>query len=266
MSSFSAPLISPGQNQAVAWEISVSNLISTPSIHGLFNNKIGLIAIKNFLSDEFRFRILEELRVIGFNGYENNQVDVAKICASQFERMYQKHEYFNDISNCRMPVLRSYNEFVFALHNLFELNGFRLNVAFDCEEGKYLLPAVARLMISGVLLHRDYAPVEALKWTIGRLSQQLAFVAYLNDFTGGCVTIYPREWEPLDDITYKSKGYSFDMAAVGSIPGLTYQPEPGDLVLFNTKNFHLVHPSTERITLGGFIGREPDSNTLEHWA
>jgi len=87
--------------------------------------------------------------------------------------------------------------------------------------------------------------------------QQYAWNIYLSDpGEGGECVVYNKPWEKADDQYIKGATYGYDHEVVKGAESIKIKPEPGMLLLFNSRNFHEVLKSTKpRLSLGGHVGR-----------
>jgi len=113
-------------------------------------------------------------------------------------------------------------------------------------------------------IHFDYAPYDWKGWAIEEINQQISFNLYLKlPKTGGELVVYNKQWEKEKYNKYRlpdsiaSYGYNEDL--VKDVEYLEYAPRKGDLLFFNSRNFHEVKKGDDfRLSMSSFIGRKDD--------
>ena len=119
-------------------------------------------------------------------------------------------------------------------------------------------------------LHRDWAPADARDWSIGGIEAQLTWNIYLQlGERGGAVVIYRRLYDERDDEQkMAANNCAYHSCAVTGCELVEIVPSLGELLLFNSRNYHKVERTdggAERITASSFIGLTPD-RTLVLWS
>ena len=111
--------------------------------------------------------------------------------------------------------------------------------------------------------HFDVASLCAQGWQVGEAREQITWNLYLREPPGGgeCV-VYNKQWQVFDDDSLEEaqalSSYGYPAWKVEGAELHTIQPTQGDVVLFNTRNFHEVRPShgeRMRLSLTTFFGR-----------
>jgi hypothetical protein len=95
---------------------------------------------------------------------------------------------------------------------------------------------------------------------------QLGFNCYISlPEDGGELNVFRRRWRPTDDADRVGFGWSQTIAV--QEPSLTLTPVLGEGILFDTRNYHFITPSTvgRRLTLAFFVGVTAE-NRLIVWA
>ena len=127
-----------------------------------------------------------------------------------------------------------------------------------------------RSLKEGALLHADYAPFLTENWSIKNIDSELAWNIFLEvPKTGGECIVYNRQWQLKDNQFITDESYGYSEHVIINSKESVYKPQVGDLVIFNSRNFHKVNPSkgpSDRITIGGHIGRVKNTvNELISW-
>lgn len=101
--------------------------------------------------------------------------------------------------------------------------------------------------------HTDWIKAEMQEFdAVSTLTDQFAWNVYISTGeSGGRTAIYPTE--------------SRASVAEGLPPGVLIEPNPGDLILFRTRNVHEVQATEgDRITVSGFWGPRSDGH-FQYW-
>ncbi|WP_052743325.1 hypothetical protein [Pseudomonas veronii] len=91
------------------------------------------------------------------------------------------------------------------------------------------------------------------------MQEQLAWNLYLrvSDTKSGHTHIFDRQWRPADD-TLKEGIYGYNTSVVANAEEAIFAPTVGEVVIFNTRNFHYVEPTEgERVSFTSAIGQLP---------
>jgi hypothetical protein len=83
---------------------------------------------------------------------------------------------------------------------------------------------------------------------------------------GGETSVFRHPWRPSDEAD--RDGYGYAESVVDGDPVATAHPEPGDALLFDTRNLHLVRPNRgpgRRVTVSFFLGVAGD-DSLRVWS
>lgn len=143
-----------------------------------------------------------------------------------------------------------------------------INIEIPKENNDLYYSGLIR-QISRAYLHFDFAPYDAFGWAIENVINQLAWNVYMQTSeTGGEIKIYDQQWQPKIFDSHKMENnngsYGFKESVVKNIRSISIQPEVGDLVLFNSRNFHevLSASDTKRISISSFLGQFSDGNWI----
>jgi hypothetical protein len=134
-------------------------------------------------------------------------------------------------------------------------------------EQKYF-SGIFRSINAGTPIHCDWCPYDTLTedWILSKITHQAVFNLYLTSVKGGGTTLYDTQWTP-EALEYRDPhSYGYDKDLVKGRLKAHFQPEVGDLYLFNSRNMHEVEPvnpnwKTPRIALASFIGLLPSEVT-----
>lgn len=241
----------------------------------LFANEIGYIKVKNFVADPERQEVLKAILRRGLQAYDF-AFDSGHVPAAShlFEVHYlyeQKDpaEYFPRARASQAKYRQLCRETgCDPAKAVFELVGgaMRTPVRIASQEGEEYNHIIARELAAGSLLHTDFGPSIPARWSITSVIAQYAWNIYLTDpLEGGECVVHNRFWRPEDDAHLIPGSYAHDECVVAGAESAVIPVQPGDMLLFNCRNYHQVRRSTaSRIAVGGHIGLLPD-HTLIAW-
>lgn len=135
--------------------------------------------------------------------------------------------------------------------------------------GQQYFSGIIRKINSGVPIHCDWCPYDTLTedWVLAKITHQAVFNLYVSPFTrGGATTIFDVQWSP-DALRYRDPAtYGYYEDLVRGRDRASFQPEMGDLYLFNSRNMHTVAPldseeSVPRVAMASFFGLLPSEVT-----
>lgn len=247
---------------------SPSHDISMQSVTDLFENAIPAIIVANFLSKAQCDNLVEDLNKSGMSRYTHVSSKVLKFGAVQAEcNSPEKKQHYFGLARSFEPRIRALYKDIplapvdFLKKELSRIFCTRACVAKEEAFGDYFAGTFRNIQGPG-FLHFDFARHEAPGWEISNVSAQLSWNLYLNDnFEGGELQIYEKQWQ-LECEEHKVPGcYSYAKTALGPGKSFIYKPKKGDLVLFNSRNFHeIAAPSAPRLTQSSFIGAQEDGS------
>ncbi len=252
-------------------EITVEN-INSDIIENLFNNEIGVVRIKNFLTLQECKNFEKDIDMVGIDFYENVEPPIGKIGITQFEHINSnKNKYFDkhEIVKQKISQIRQHSEILNRVIQLFNLSEYnKVGIAQEKDLDKCYFAGLIR-MINTALLHRDFGQDDGKGWSIGEVEKQLAWNIFISSSSKeGEGQVFKRFWNPNDEKFKISNSYAYNEKLVENSPNLFYKPIVGDLVFFNSRNFHKVHSSNSkkrRITMSSFIGKTKN-NEIVFWS
>lgn len=243
----------------------------------LLQNKVPAIRLKNFLSQEQSYNLSQNIKNTSFNLYENVYPPIGKIGITQFEHSKkEKRDYFQEVCNASSVRDKIFYDsgvnVLTTLENVLLELGFDPNLALEPGEGRYFYGLI-RNMGGAADLHFDYAPYDAPNWFVGKITNQIAWNVYVKlPEEGGETIVYDKIWEP--NIYEKflagsnTGSYGFKKEVIEDVDYLKIKPSVGDLLFFNSRNFHEVLSSTgkDRFSISCFIGQINDQKSLLLWS
>ena len=257
--------------RATKWQTLNDCEMNQKNLQALLRNDIPSIRISQFASSEECNKLALAIEKVGFDFYKNVEPPIGRIGITQFEhRNSGKLRYFDAVKKAQI----TYNQVTsFSFDPLKRLATIlRQNVsnqvqtAYEKEVGEYYFAGLIR-HINVALLHIDFAGLDAPDWGIGNITSQLVWNLYVKaPSQGGICKVYNRQWQSEDE-KYKTPGsYGYDYSLIATSEVKHNIPVTGDLVIFNSRNFHEVLPGIgERITISSFIGKMPGGD-LVFWS
>jgi hypothetical protein len=258
------------------WETVETRQLTRDLLIGLFRNEIGAIRIPNFLSDATCSAAVGGVYRRGLDYYKDVYPRIGRIGITQFEHRgdaARKAEYFEKVPKAhavRQEVFKESGDLPYlVIQALRDAWGDNVDMATeDGPEQRYFAGLIR--VINKALLHLDWAQLDAPDWSIGKISAQLAWNVYLQmGARGGETVVYRRPWQWEDEDHQVPNSYGYDPILVEGCEKATILPARGDLVLFNSRNFHEVEATEgeiERVTNSSFIGWLEAENRLVLWS
>jgi hypothetical protein len=243
-------------------------------VDALFDNTVGALSVRGFVRPDYAEAVVAAVTACGFDLYENVDPSIGRIGITQFEHRGDesgRREYFRLAAAAnerrRRIFARCGGPVELVLDHLGQAWPEPVGVATEADGSSYFVGLVR--MIGAVLLHCDWAGLDAPDWSIGRGNAQITWNIYCSrSKTGGDTLVFDRLWTPDDEKSLRPHSYGYDRDLVRDSAVVRFSPEPTDLVLFNSRNFHLVEPGhggEPRISLSSFVGRMP-GRSLVLWS
>ena len=244
--------------------------LSKTSLEMLFANQVGMIYVPGFFSQIECDLFVDCFDRTPMGFYESVEPPIGRSGITQFEAEgHDKNWYFDQVEShsekLRQMCRFSRNPLTEVMNKIQSSCGLEACRAQEPAYGTYFAGLI-RQINKRALLHSDYAPFQAKGWSIERAYQQLAWNLYMTDFEGGEVRVYEKAWNFMSDEKYKlQNSYGYDYQLVAGKNYLTIKPEKGDLVLFNSQNFHEVMEARgRRLSAGSFFSKIDDS--IQFWS
>jgi len=263
----------------------------------LFDNEIPAIRIPSFATEEecnkFRRAILSkqlelvtesvkdgEVSIIELHDRSEFQFEytgqVKRVGISQSEYSFEcSEEYFGKVKEAyALQEEVAEKEQYFPLEKLIqmiqEVHPYPVGIAKrDIDQFKYFCGLV-RFVGGGTYPHFDFAPFHAGEmWEIGRINAELSWNLFVTAPSGGETIVYDCPWVPEMEKLRKGLNEPYPPSVVEGVDLIKSVPIRGDIVIFNSRNFHEVLPSNIkqdlRLTFSSFIGRN-DDNSIILWS
>ena len=256
------------------WSQIKSPVITKENLEAVLDNKVSFLSIEGFLDRRDCESLLRALSNGKLGGYDYNfDQELTPECEHYmtthylFEENSHKEVYFKEAKKS----LEQYEELVKEagveafgqLQSALRAAGYEVEEA--TENGYRYSSAMVRNLIEGASLHPDYAPFLAVDWAIKNIDRQLAWNIYLDmPAKGGETVVYNKPWIKEDDRFIKGSSYAYDPEVIASKERAAIKPKVGDLVIFNSRNFHEVSKGEggRRWTMGGHLATTPEGKIL----
>jgi hypothetical protein len=195
---------------------------------------------------------------------------VTRLGISQYQQGLRssKEEYFRLAKDVSKNFDAIFAQSFSALQRLIErLNGAGFDAAIMHEPGFGDYFAGSGKLRNGFSpIHVDYAPQDSQDWAVGASIAQLAWNFYLQvPDAGGELLLWDKTWQPADDAHQVKDNYFYSEEVVKTLPVLKIKVVPGEVVIVNSRCFHAVAESENRLAYGSFISVFPD-HTLRLWS
>ena len=220
----------------------VQNLIPAIKIP-LFASPAELRNLKNaLLTESVRGNSLPEVTRLGISQYQHG---VLKSKQDYLKLAIQAREVQKVIFAASFDPLN-------RLIQLFNEQGVDLDIM--AEEGQQYFAGCGKVRNGFSPIHVDYAPQDSDGWEIGAASAQLAWNLYLDPGSkAGELMLWDKCWSPGDDTYQVDDNYYYEAEVVAGIDPLMVPVEVGSVFLINSRNYHAVNESENRLAFGSFI-------------
>lgn len=261
-------MIVDNQINSAEWETTEKCSLSAASLQRLFENKIPLIRIQQFATSEECEALVAKANFFGFDAYQNVTPKIERIGVTVFEyNSIGKADYFQAVDQASKEqhqiTCASFNPLERLMGMLQNHTGPTVRIASESFYGNYHAGLIRKIE-RGTQLHIDYAHCEQPEWEVGEVVAQLSWNLYLqlSSSNPGKTRIYDRQWHPEDE-KYKLDSYGYDDAVVAGASTISFQPQVGDVFIFNTRNYHIVEPTQgHRVTFTSAIGLLPNGEII----
>ncbi len=258
------------------WVCRQSDSLRIEDIHDLFQGKISVLRVPEFCSTNVLDHALAKLREKEIVDY-TNAAGVGKykdigMAYFEVEDPTSKNAYYHQVSASIRAVRDIFSPY------LSPIDKVRLTLEDMWNHGASLLNLGEGSMFVGLIratrkeilphedkLERDDPSIVSKTHYVG----QAAFNCYLAvPPSGGALQLWDISLE--DKVYHKLRGSSYGIdRSLLPPPGLTIQPKPGELVIFNPRKVHAVSEVGEaqtRISLSGFILYQGENKPMHFWS
>lgn len=249
--------------------------LTMPSIEQLARKEVMAVHIKEFIKPELAAELAEKILLQGYRGY-TNAPSIGRIGMDFYETegdVNRLASYFDQASNHQAdlrdrcaPLLSPIDLLRCTLDEAWPA-GAMLETLY----GRKMYVGLSRVVEPGVtfLAHHDIFAKDAPDSFLAHsLQAQLACNIYLKmPKDGGGLQIWEREMAPSKFDAMRQTSYGIDPSHLGEAK-IHIEPEPGDLILFNSHLMHAVMPGKEdpRLSLSCFVGYRGPAAPLTFWS
>ncbi len=212
---------------------------------------------------------IEEQGVAWYPKFEFKQGRIGISATEYASKINGKKAYFllePEASRIRKKIFPDNLDPVERMTEVFS-RGFDTSVAQELSLGglRYFTGLI-RAMGDKSTTHFDFAPHQLPGWWVANSVAQFAVVTYLQmPGTGGELRVYNRPWNPEDDEFNRDiaeKGPNgFEGQFLEEDEYVTIAPNAGEMVVFNSRNFHSVEAATSavaRYSVNSFMSLRDD--------
>ncbi|BAT53524.1 hypothetical protein NOS3756_24850 [Nostoc sp. NIES-3756] len=255
------------QIKSTGWEKNQEYPLTAESLRKLIEHRIPLIRIKDFATPEECEMLYAQSQSLVFNAYEDVTPKIEKVGITVFEyNSVSKANYFQEVeraSKLRDSIFAASFNPLERIIEKFRECGAKVRIASEAEYGSYYAGLIRKIE-NGTQIHIDFAPLEQSGWEVCTITTQLSWTLYLklSDNNHGKTCIYDRRWTPEDE-QYKLDSYGYSDTVIADKDAIAFQPYVGDVLLFNTSNFHYVEPMHgQRVAFTSMIGLLPNGEII----
>lgn len=261
--------MTPASNQikSTLWERKQEYPLTAESLRKLIENRIPIIRIKDFATAEECEMLCVQSQLLNFNAYEDVTPKIEKVGITVFEYdRISKASYFQEVekaSKLRDSIFAASFNPLERIMEKFRECGAKVRIASEAGYGSYYAGLIRKIE-NGTQLHIDFAPLEQSGWEVCTVTAQLSWTLYLklSDNNHGKTCIYDRRCTPEDE-QYKLDSYGYSDKVIADVDRICFQPYVGDVLLFNTSNFHYVEPMNgQRVAFNSMIGLLPNGEII----
>lgn len=253
------------------WRNRSETRLTRNSINCLLRGDIPYIRISNFATAEECEALVSQAVEEGFSSYRGVEPVINRIGNTVFEynaiskgEYFEKNQHLNKVQNRIFES--SFNPLDRFLALLNKSFGRKACVAQNVTGNSYYAGLIRRIE-NGTLIHVDYAPGEQPGWEVASIKDQLVWNLYLrvSDPKSGKTHVFDRKWSKADD-QHKEGIYGYNPRVVKGADEAVFEPAVGEVVIFNTRNYHFVEPTEgERVAFTSAIAQTQE-NELVLWS
>ncbi|KAK7911859.1 signal transduction protein [Apiospora marii] len=234
----------PQHSLQTNWRTFHDQPVTADSVIDLFANRVPVLREKGLLSAEECDKMLQIVNTHELGSYDTEttwpRVGVSGI--TQYDHIKDKNAYF-DSTEAAYSLQRRWRDeagvdvLARVASKLQDATGMTVEVAREEGDREYFA-GILRAVDAGMHVHADYAPYEAVGWSISKSAAQLTWNILLNQVPGGDTLIYDRQWRaPDDDVAWRKEfpKDSYQPQMLEGRPFKAMQAVPGDLTFFNPR-------------------------------
>ncbi|HEV2614144.1 MAG TPA: hypothetical protein VGV92_05495 [Gammaproteobacteria bacterium] len=234
--------------------ITVENILSSAQISTFFSVLEQQPEWQETAKDDLHKRLFKDVPIPQFLFLSQYGFIASNINEEQYLEIVQGYKKIWD----RMVPQIGFD--VFELFKQYLKKTYNADVVLASKSGKDYFPLTIRDLKDEVLPHADFGPFDGETWAINKVVKQIAWNIYLTDpGQGGETIVYDYLWENNEAVDAESYGIKNLNKPIRT----KFSVVPGRLVMFNSRNFHEVRPSSQRrIGIDGLLGQTADGKIL----
>lgn len=255
------------------WEVLELSELSHDSLQALLGNEVGAITVPDFVDRERREATYAALlEAPDWSFYEGTSPPLGRLGITQYEHFEAKDAYLDAAPQAnlrRSAVLDPLPDPVDEVLEAFDA-GWNGKAGPAEEDGRpYFFGIYRRGGGGGVKIHADWGPRDGEGWAIERITGQLGWNLFFSSpKSGGELIVYDYPWEPQLEQHAAQRFSDYDPKLFESSRRVEVPPDPGTLIIFNSRNAHAVAPAVDgetRVAVGSFIG-VTEAGDLAFWS
>jgi predicted 2-oxoglutarate/Fe(II)-dependent dioxygenase YbiX len=244
--------------------------LNEENLNLLLDFKIPGIIVRGFISPEVCSVVSQRLRQQDYANYSHlKEIPVHHIglCHNQWAHD-EKSVYFAKKAEAQEVIDGIYRDLGInpvqkVIEAITSKTGRRAGIFEEPGFGQYFAGAFRQFRGHG-RLHIDHAPSHIHKpWAVTEIARQMTWnIYYSMSNSGGELIIHDTIHTPQNEVMKKPGDYYFPYEVLEREDRITVQPRVGDLIIFNTQNFHEIMGSNDgfRISQTSFIGQKKDGS------
>jgi len=256
-----------------AWDVLELDELTQESLQALLENEVGVVVVPEFVDERRSEAILGPLlEAEDWSFYAGTEPPLGRLGITQYEHFESKDDYLESAPAAtarRAQILASAEDPVETVIDAFD-SAWPGGAGLAEEDGKPYFAGVFRQGGGGgVAIHADWGPRDGEGWAIERISGQFAWNLFFDSpGAGGELIVWDYPWKPELEQHARQRFNDYDPALFESSRKVEVAPQPGMLMVFNSRNAHAVGPSSDgasRVAVGSFIG-VTEAGDLAFWS
>lgn len=255
------------------WDVLELPHLTHDSLQALLRNEVGAVTVPGFVDGEQREAIHTALMdAEDWSFYEGTSPPLGRLGITQYEHHESKDAYLDSAmaaAERRSQILTPLSDPVDTVIDAFD-SAWPGDAGLAEEGGRsYFAGVFRRGGGGGVAIHADWGPRDGPGWAIERITGQFAWNLFFSSpGEGGELIVYDYPWVPELEEHARQRFNDYDPKLFEGSRRVEVAPEPGVLMVFNSRNAHAVGPSSNgeaRVAVGSFIGVTEDGD-LAFWS
>lgn len=244
--------------------------LNRTNLRRLLDNEIAAIRVPGFATAEECRQFSAAVRAGRIKSLTKTGTGYIGMAQVEYRRGRPKADYFAAVAQADADMQEVFDNSFDARARMIDM----LQAHWDApvhvareDLGGYFA-GIVRLATGGLELHSDWAPLNCPDYEIAQIDGQVGWNLFAESLpTGGDTLVYNAPWDPPVQPGEIPLSYPLDHAIVEGAPSLRYDATLGDVVLFNSRNPHMVFAGDAstgavRVTVGSFVGRMPDRSLV----